>query len=87
MGLEIVELSVIVEEYFGIEFTKEELGRFNTPKELTECVIASLRRSGKNELSEASIAGTIRILIMEKGGFGAERYHENADFVRDFGWG
>ncbi len=86
MGLDIVELFMIVEEHFAIEVDNVEAAKLVNCGMLCDCVVGKLRVRGDTR-TEDEIWSQIKPIIVEQFGVKPEEVTREAKFVEDLGGG
>lgn len=79
MGLDSVELLLMVEEEFDVSITDEEAGCLDTVGDLVEIVTAKSQREADG------VYGRVQRIIVDEFGVKAEKVRPEARIVRDLG--
>jgi acyl carrier protein len=84
MGLEMVDLTMQVEDRFRIEIPDHEASQFETVGQLYDYVRGKLRPVGSDKWSDERIWLTLQDIIVNQLGVPREAVVREAHFVRDF---
>ena len=90
MGLDFVELVILVEEHFEIDIPDEVAGTLDTPGKLKRFVGVEVGRSGSSgerprTWSHSEISEAIDSIVEDQAGIERSRFHDDSHFVDDLG--
>ena len=84
MGLEMVELTMEIEDQFRIEISDQEASRFETVGQIYDYLRARLGPAGSGKWSDERIWLTLQDIIVKQLGVPREAVVREANFARDF---